>query len=344
MHKGLRDRPVRRALRGADGAPGLVYRGTYSSTTNYALSDAVTYNGSSYISLVAANHGNSPDVSAGNWSLLAAMGSAGAAGVAGPAGPQGLTGATGAAGPAGAPGGTGAPGIDFRGGWNTGLNYSANDAVTFGGASYLALVANMGVEPDTNAQVWATLAAAGAAGQAGVAGPSGPSGAAATVAVGTVSSGSTASVTNSGTASAAVLNFVLPQGTGGATGSGTGSASGIPFQSMVHSVSYAALFYSVNNTNQAATETSSVVTWVPAGCTATSLTAYSQQNATITITLRSGTSPTTLGNTTLSCQAATGGSCTATGLVSIPAGSFVDLGITHADSNATPVWTALACN
>jgi hypothetical protein len=62
---------------------------------------------------------------------------------------------------------------------------------------------------------------AGPAGADGAAGPEGPAGAAATIAVGTttsVPSGGTASVTNSGTPEAAVLDFVLVEGPQGPAG------------------------------------------------------------------------------------------------------------------------------
>lgn len=61
----------------------------------------------------------------------------------------------------------------------------------------------------------------GATGPQGATGPTGPAGAAATVTVGTTTTGaagSSASVTNSGSTSAAVLNFTIPQGATGATG------------------------------------------------------------------------------------------------------------------------------
>lgn len=54
-------------------------------------------------------------------------------------------------------------------------------------------------------------------------GPIGPAGTAATVAVGTTTTGATAAVTNSGTSTAAVLDFVLPRGPQGLPGS-TGPA------------------------------------------------------------------------------------------------------------------------
>lgn len=62
---------------------------------------------------------------------------------------------------------------------------------------------------------------AGADGADGAEGPQGPAGTAATIAVGTVTAsdpGSTPTVTNSGTASAAVLDFVLPRGEQGPQG------------------------------------------------------------------------------------------------------------------------------
>lgn len=58
----------------------------------------------------------------------------------------------------------------------------------------------------------------GDTGDTGPQGPQGPAGAAATVQVGSVTSGATASVTNSGTSSAAIFDFVLPKGDTGETG------------------------------------------------------------------------------------------------------------------------------
>ena len=58
----------------------------------------------------------------------------------------------------------------------------------------------------------------GPTGPTGETGPQGPAGSAATIAVGTVTSGATPSITNSGTSSAAVFDFVLPKGDKGDTG------------------------------------------------------------------------------------------------------------------------------
>lgn len=260
----------------------------------------------------------------------------GPAGVAGAPGPQGIAGAAGATGP------PGAVGINFRGVWGSGVSYAVNDAVTFGGSTWLATGANSAVEPDLNASLWSVIAAAGAAG------PSGSSGAAATVQVGTVTTGaagSDASVVNVGTSAAAVLNFTIPEGAAGASGSagGAGGASVSGFASMVHAVSYNATYYAVNNTNQSVDELPTVLTWVPNGCTATQLTVFSEQGATITVTLRTGTVG-AMTDSPLSCQVATGASCTANGNVVVPAGGFIDFSVTHSDSTASGVWTALTCN
>ncbi|MBS1799037.1 MAG: collagen-like protein [Acidobacteria bacterium] len=394
---------------GPQGPPVANYTGNYSSAANYALNDAVSYNGSTYISLVAGNAGNTPASSPLQWAVLAAQGpagSTGATGAQGPAGPAGATGATGPAGPQGPP-------VSFSGGWLTSRSYAVGDAVSYSGGSYIAIAANSARQPDVSPAYWAVLAQAGVAGaagatgtqgpqgtqgpagvtyrgpwsattgymandavfyagstylalatsmgsapdispsawavlaQAGSAGATGPSGVAATVAVGTVSTGAAgtlASVTNTGTPLAAVLNFTIPQGAAGASGGGGGAGtSGIPFASMYHSVSFNTLYYSVNNTSTSASESAQVLTWAPNGCTASSLSVYSQQSNTITVTVRTGASG-AMADSALSCSAASGGQCTVTGAVAVPAGGFVDLSITGASGAAAGVWTALVCN
>ncbi len=82
---------------GAKGNPGLGYVGVYQSTMNYGIADVVGYQGSSYISLIDGNHGNTPSLSAGQWGLIAQA-------QVGPEGPAGVTGAAGATGATGAHG------------------------------------------------------------------------------------------------------------------------------------------------------------------------------------------------------------------------------------------------
>jgi hypothetical protein len=261
------------------------------------------------------------------WAVLAQAGTPGAAGAAGAAGPQGRA------------------GVSYKGAWVASTGYVANDAVLYGGTTYLALATSLGLQPDTHPAAWGVLA------QAGVAGPTGPAGAAATVSVGTVTTGAAgtqATVTNSGTANAAVLNFTIPQGAPGTNGTGGGGGggggtSGIPFVSMYHAVSFNFPYYSVNSASSSATEVASVLTWVPAGCTTTRLTVFSQQSNTITVTLRQGL-PGAMSDTTLACSVASGGSCVGTGAVAVAAGSFVDLVVSGANGTPSGVWTALGCD
>jgi hypothetical protein len=236
--------------------------------------------------------------------------------------------------------------MNFRSAWSPAVNYAVNDAVTYTGSTYLAQAQNMNAEPDISPSAWMVLA------QAGGAGPTGAAGAAATVSVGTVTTlapGAAATVSNSGTANSAVLNFGIPQGATGAAGSGgSGSvtASG-EFAAMFHAVNYNTTYYAVNSSNTSTTETGTTATtgvlaWVPLGCTASQLNVYSQQSNTITVTLRVGT-PGAMVNSALTCNAATNVSCTATGSVVVGPGEFVDYVISGASATTAGVWTALQC-
>jgi hypothetical protein len=319
---------------------GLVYRGSYSSTTNYGLNDAVTYQGASYISVAGSNTGNLPDASAAFWSLLAAQGAIGGVGPVGATGSQGPQGNTGAVGAPGAAGAAGFAGMTYRGTWSASGTYAVNDAVLFSGTTYIAVAASTSFEPDQYPAAWAVLA------QQGSTGPSGPAGSAATVSVGTVTTGlagTSASVTNSGTGTTAVLNFTIPQGTAGANGSGSGSGGGLSFAAMYHPVVFTTFYYSVNNSNTSANEDSSVLSWVPSACTATTLNVYSLQSNTLSVTLRQGT-PGSMADTAIACSVAANSSCTVTGSVPVAAGSFIDLHITGASGTASGVWTSVGCS
>lgn len=114
-------------------------------------------------------------------------------------------------------------GINPRGTWNEIDTFQANDLVSDGGGSYLALAANTN-DPPPSAN-WMLIAAkgdVGATGAPGADGTDGVDGAAATIAVGTVTTvpyGTPASVTNVGTPAAAVFDFGIPKGQDG-TGTG----------------------------------------------------------------------------------------------------------------------------
>ena len=152
-------------------------------------------------------------------------------------------------------------------------------------------------------------------------------------------------MTNSGSSTAAVLNFGIPQGAAGTGGSGGGTgSSGNPMTTSVyHAVSFTTSFYSVNTPNASASETAAVLSWIPRQCTAARLDVFSQQSALITVTLRAGT-PGNMTGTTLSCAASNGGSCSATGAFAVVAGSFLDLQITGASGTSAGVWTAVECD
>ena len=333
---------------GATGATGMQFLGSYSATNGYSVGDAVSYNGSTYISLVSNNHGQAPESTPGSWALLASQGaaglpgSAGSTGATGPAGTPGVPGATGVAGATGATGAQGAVGMNFRAAWSQTTHYATNDAVTFAGSTYLALTGNSNQEPDQYPQVWALVAEAGGVGPPGVAGATG---AAATVSIGsvtTLAAGSQATVTNSGTNAAAVLNFGIPQGAAGSSGgSPTASAPRVP--AMYHAVSFNFPYYAINSTSSSATETAAVLAWTAQSCTASRLDVYSQQTGTIKVTLRVGSS-TTLSSTALSCTAATNASCTVTGAIPVAAGQFMDLYVQNASGTAAGVWTAVECD
>jgi hypothetical protein len=164
---------------GPQGPPVANYTGNYVSTTNYALHDAVNVNGSTYVSLVGGNAGNTPSLSPAQWAVLAAQGPAGPAGAIGPAGAPGVAGATGAMGPTGPSG----PPASFLGTWLAATSYSVGSAVSFGGSSYVALGANVGRQPDLSPTFWAVLAQAGTPGAAGATGAQGPAGAPGSVGV-----------------------------------------------------------------------------------------------------------------------------------------------------------------
>jgi hypothetical protein len=243
--------------------------------------------------------------------------------------------------------------MTYKGPWNSGNGYSANDAVTFGNpaTTYIALIANSLQSPDQYPGVWAVLA------QAGSVGPSGPTGSAATVTFGPVNTGaagSPASMTNTGTTTAAVLNFTIPQGAPGPAGSCLGGGSGGISSGALYHVEPSGTpgtslgYYSVSSTLAHTTESEDLLTWVPNACTVTGLSVYSQFTAQTTLTLRSFAAPGGAPTTLLTCTVGAGHSattCSIPNVTQINAGSFVDLGIVNQNSlPSSSIWIALMCN
>ena len=71
---------------------------------------------------------------------------------------------------------TSVPVTNFRGAWASTATYTAGAVVTFNGASYVCLIRNVGVAPNTNATDWSILDSPGAQGPTGPPGPVGPPG------------------------------------------------------------------------------------------------------------------------------------------------------------------------
>ena len=171
-------------------------------------------------------------------------------------GPPGVTGAVGATGATGA----------------TGMAATVQVGTTTTGAPGTnASVTNAGTE--SNAMLNFVIPA-GATGANGADGATGADGTAATVQVGTTTTGApgtNASVTNTGTESNAVLNFVIPAGTTGATGAnGATGADGTAATVQVGTTTTGAPGTNASVTN-AGTESNAVLNFViPAGATGAS--------------------------------------------------------------------------
>jgi len=125
---------------GATGSSGINNRGTWVPTTAYQINDSVSYEGSSWIALIA-NTDSAPANSNPNWQLLAAKG------------------------------------INNQGSWVSSVNYQVDDAVTDGGQFWLAVAPSLDSEPSVLNPNWQLIAANGAAGPAGPTGPQGAVGA-----------------------------------------------------------------------------------------------------------------------------------------------------------------------
>ena len=172
-------------IKGADGD--ITWQGEWSSATTYTQNEAVQYNGSAYVAL----QGNSnliPSSNASSWSVMTSKGDTGAAGAVGSAGTI------------------------------------AVGTVTTGSAGGSVSVLNSGTSTDAvlNFTIPKGVAGnSGATGSIGNTGPTGSTGDNATITIGTITTGapgSSATVANAGTDTAAQLNFSIPRGVQGAQG------------------------------------------------------------------------------------------------------------------------------
>lgn len=240
-------------------------KGEYNPNTAYKALNIVSQDGSSYVALQPTT-GNAPPNPV-YWQLLAEKGEQGPQGVqgpqgeTGPQGPQGEKGNTGDTGPQGPKGDPGT-GLELTGGPYDSLA-DLQQAVPSpeNGACYLVGTGEpYNVYSYLDGQ-WINLGPI--QGAQGPEGPQGPQGPAATMQVGSVTTGeegTQASVTNSGTSTAAVLEFVIPRGNTGPQGpvgpQGPEGPQGPAGQSGISQADVIALVYpvgsiytSVNNVN-----------------------------------------------------------------------------------------------
>lgn len=157
---------------GATGATGpqgppVSFQGAWSNATAYSTGDAVSYNGSSYISLQNANTGNNPATVSAEWSLLAQQGATGATGMIGPQGVQGVQGVQGPIGPIGPAGPQGATGLTGA----TGATGATGPVGPIGATGPQGVIGMTGATGATGA-----VGPAGSTGATGPAGPQGPQG------------------------------------------------------------------------------------------------------------------------------------------------------------------------
>jgi len=99
-------------------------------------------------------------------------------------------------------------GISFKGAYDSGTTYNVNDVLTSDGNAYIVITPTTGNAPP-NATYYSLLASKGDKGDTG------------TIGIGTVTTGaagSSATVTNSGTTTASVLDFTIPRGDQGVQG------------------------------------------------------------------------------------------------------------------------------
>lgn len=106
-------------------------------------------------------------VSTGGVGPQGPAGPQGAPGDVGPQGPQGPPGPKGSQGDPGAQGPAGPRGLTWKGAYSAATAYATNDAVSFGGSSYIATAPIQGIAPPAGA--WNLVAQAGAAGGGGTA-------------------------------------------------------------------------------------------------------------------------------------------------------------------------------
>lgn len=119
---------------------GLVPKGAYDNSTDYAVGDSVDYQGSSYVMYSDAGAGTLPTDDT-KWQLIASKGD---------------NGSPGANGNDGAPGADGFPGLNivWKGAYDGGTTYDQNDAVSDNGSSYISKQDSNVGNPTSDTDYW----------------------------------------------------------------------------------------------------------------------------------------------------------------------------------------------
>jgi hypothetical protein len=177
-------------LQGPQGPAGnsFNWQGDWSSASAYVLRDVVYYNGNSFICI--QNHSNVVPANNSYWNLIAQKGADGTNGTNGTDGADGLDGES----------------FVWQGTWSAINTYVENDVVEFGGSAFIAVDLALPGDNPTGSIVWDLFVSRSLA---------------ATIEVGTVTTGApgaSASVTNVGTLTDAVFDFVIPEGIQGIQG------------------------------------------------------------------------------------------------------------------------------
>ena len=164
---------------GAAGPAGLNWRGAYSPSSDlaYALRDAVSHAGSSYV-CVSLPCISPPGADNTGWVLMARSGDPGPAGPVGPAGPRGDAGPQGPIGLLGLQGPAGPAGLNWRGLYSATPvpAYALKDAVSYAGSSFVCASVPCAAAPGSGGAGWELLARAGDQGPSGPTGPQGSPG------------------------------------------------------------------------------------------------------------------------------------------------------------------------
>ena len=145
---------------------GFTYNGVWSSSTNYNQNDVVSYNGQTYLALLA-NVNKQPSVEPAFWQVFSAAGSSGTSGTSGTSGSSGSSGTSGSSGSSGTSGSSGSSGT-------AGTSGSSGSSGTSGSSGSTGTSGSSGTSGSTGTS--GTSGSDGLVGSNGTSGTSGISG------------------------------------------------------------------------------------------------------------------------------------------------------------------------